>query len=364
MNIQQTIGIFSACLIFSACGQKPTPVRPERKDLTEMVFASGVLEADDQNNLTAQTDGYLIKLDFKEGDQVNAGQLLAVIDNSQNIINAQSAGALHNIARENTLPSAPALQQISANITAAKEKLRLDQLQANRYKRLMESNSVSKLEYENTQLTLATSQANLKALEDQYNTQLVAARQQEVTQRSMSEVNRVIREQNQIKAVISGQIYEKKKQLGDYVRKGDVIAVIANPQLIYARLNVDETNMAKVKVGEEAAIQLNTNKGRIYKGIVHEILPSFESTSQSFIVKAYFTDSLDFRITGTQLEANIIVGEKKNALVIPRSFLSYGNKVTIKGKGPVVIQTGIISNDWVEVTGGLTENEELVPEKK
>ncbi|RFM36929.1 efflux RND transporter periplasmic adaptor subunit [Chitinophaga silvisoli] len=364
MNIQQTIGILSACLIFSACGQKTAPVKPERKDLTEMVFASGVLEADDQNNLTAQTDGYLIKLDFKEGDQVNAGQLLAVIDNSQNIINAQSAGTLHNIARENTLPSAPALQQISANITAAKEKLRLDQLQADRYKRLMESNSVSKLEYENTQLTLATSQANLKALEDQYNTQLVAARQQEVTQRSMSEVNRVIKEQNQIKAVISGQIYEKKKQLGDYVRKGDVIAVIANPQLIYARLNVDETNMARVKVGEEAVIQLNTNKEHTYKGTVHEILPSFESASQSFIVKAYFTDSLDFRIIGTQLEANIIVGEKKNALVIPRSFLSYGNKVTIKGKGPVVIQTGIISNDWVEVKGGLTENDELVPEKK
>lgn len=364
MNIQQTIGILSACLIFSACGQKTAPVKPERKDLTEMVFASGVLEADDQNNLTAQTDGYLIKLDFKEGDQVNAGQLLAVIDNSQNIINAQSAGTLHNIARENTLPSAPALQQISANITAAKEKLRLDQLQADRYKRLMESNSVSKLEYENTQLTLATSQANLKALEDQYNTQLVAARQQEVTQRSMSEVNRVIKEQNQIKAVISGQIYEKKKQLGDYVRKGDVIAVIANPQLIYARLNVDETNMARVKVGEEAVIQLNTNKEYTYKGTVHEILPSFESASQSFIVKAYFTDSLDFRIIGTQLEANIIVGEKKNALVIPRSFLSYGNKVTIKGKGPVVIQTGIISNDWVEVKGGLTENDELVPEKK
>lgn len=364
MNIQQAIGILSACLIFSACGQKTNPVKPTHKDLTEMVFASGILEADDQNNLTAQTDGYLIKLDFKEGDLVTAGQLLAVIDNNQNIINAQSAGTLHSIARENTLPSAPALQQISANITAAKEKLRLDQLQADRYKRLMESNSVSKLEYENTQLTLATSQANLKALEDQYNTQLVAARQQEVTQRSMSEVNRVIREQNQIKAVISGQIYGKKKQLGDYVRKGDVIAVIANPHLIYARLNVDETNMARVKVGEEAAIQLNTNKGHIYKGTVHEILPSFESASQSFIVKAYFTDSLDFRITGTQLEANIIVGEKKNALVIPRSFLSYGNKVNIKGKGPTVIQTGIVSNDWVEVTGGLTENDELVPEKK
>lgn len=364
MNIQQSIGVAAACLLFSACGRQTAPVKPEHKDLTEMVFASGVLEADDKNNLTAQTDGYLVKLDFKEGDAVIAGQLLAVIDNSQNVINAQSAGALHNIARENTLPTAPALQQISANISAAREKLRLDQLQADRYRRLMESNSVSKLEYENAQLTLSTSQANLKALEDQYNSQLVIARQQEVSQRSMSEVNKVIREQNQIKAVISGQIYEKKKQLGDYVRKGDVIAVIANPQLIYARLNVDENNMASVKTGQIAMIQLNTNRNKVYKGTVHEILPSFESATQSFIVKAFFTDSLDFRIAGTQLEANIITGEKKNVLVIPRTYLSYGNKVNLKGKGPTVIQTGIVSNNWVEVTGGLTENDELVPDKK
>jgi RND family efflux transporter MFP subunit len=363
MNIQQSIGVAAACLLFS-CGQKTAPVRPAHKDLTEMVFASGVLEADDKNNLTAQTDGYLVKLDFKEGDPVVAGQLLAVIDNSQNVINAQSAGALHNIARENTLPTAPALQQISANISAAREKLRLDQLQADRYQRLMQSNSVSKLEYENVQLTLTTSKANLKALEDQYNSQLVIAKQQEVSQRSMSEVNKVIREQNQIKAVISGQIYEKKKQLGDYVRKGDVIAVIANPQLIYARLNVDETNMSSVKTGQVAMIQLNTNRNKVYKGTVHEILPSFESATQSFIVKAFFTDSLDFRIAGTQLEANIIKGEKKNVLVIPRTYLSYGNKVNLKGKGPTVIQTGIVSNNWVEVTGGLTENDELVADKK
>ena len=361
MRIYQAI---AGLLMLSACGNKTQPVTPVHKDLTEMVFASGVLEADDQNNLTAQTDGYLIKLDFKEGDLVSAGQLLAQIDNSQNIINARSAGALHAIARENTLPSAPALQQISANIASAKEKLRLDELQAQRYQRLMESNSVSKLEYENVQLTLTTSRANLKALQDQYNNQLVAAQQQEVSQRSMSEVNRVLREQNQIKAVISGRIYEKKKQLGDYVRKGDVIAVVANPSLIYARLNVDETNMARLHTGQEAIVQLNTHKGKPYKAMVHEILPPFESATQSFIVKAYFTDSLDFRITGTQLEANVIVGEKKQALVIPRSYLSYGSKVNVKGKGSVVVQTGIVSDEWVEVTGGLSTSDVLLPEKK
>ncbi len=180
----------------------------------------------------------------------------------------------------------------------------------------------------------------------------------------MSDVNRVVKAQNQVRVVATGRIYDKKKQLGDYVKKGDVIAVIGNPDLIYAGLNVDETNMAKLKTGQEVIVQLNTNKDRSYKAELHQILPLFDAASQSFQVKAYFTDSLDFRITGTQLQANVIIGQKKNALVIPRNYLGYGDKVTLKDKSIAVIKPGIISSDWVEVLGGLTQGDIIINELK
>ncbi len=354
------LSLFVALFFLASCGSKVPEITPQKKDLVEMVFASGALQADDQYNLMAQTDGYITSLNFNEGDMVKEGQLLATIDNNQNIINAQSARQLHAIAENNTLPSAPALKQIEANIAAAKEKLKLDQLQAERYKRLYESNSVARLEYENVQLTATNSQANLIALQQQYNNQKIAAEQQEIAQRSISNVNGVIKEQNQIRSIVAGRVYQRKKLLGDYVRKGDVIAVIGNPSLIYAQLNVDETNMAKLQVGQDVIIQLNTNKNKTYKATVHEILPSFDASTQSFIVKAWFTDSLDFRIAGTQLEANIITGEKKNALVIPRNYLGYGNKVMLKNKKTVVVKTGIVSNDWAEILDGITEKDELI----
>ncbi len=348
-----------------SCSRKSTETKPIRKDLTEMVFASGVLQADDQSNLTAQTDGYLRKLDFKEGDIIQAGKLLAVIDNSQNIINSASANELHSIAQENTLPTAPALQQITANIEAANAKYKLDQLQADRYKRLFENNSVSRVEYENAQLAATNSKASLDALQQQYDNQQIAAKQQEVTQRNISNINKVVSEQNQVRAITYGRIYEKRKQLGDYVRKGDIIAVIGNPNLIYAQLNVDETNMARLKTGQETIVQLNTNREKNYKATIHEILPSFDANSQSFLVKAYFTDSLDFKIIGTQLEANVIVGEKKNALVIPRDYLGYGNKVTLKKDRKIItVKTGIISTDWAEILNGLNENDVIILDNK
>ena len=51
-------------------------------------------------------------------------------------------------------------------------------------------------------------------------------------------------------------------------------------------------------------------------------------------------------------------------LLIPREYVGYGNKVNIKGKDEhVIIKTGIISSDYVEVLGGLTLNDILLPLK-
>ncbi len=356
--------LLSIVLIVSCSKPKPVEIKPQRKDLTELVFASGDLEADNQYNLTAQTSGNLVKLDLKEGDIVKPGQVVAVIDNSQSVVNTRGAEDLLVIAQKNNQSNAPVFQQIEANIAAAKTKLAQDQVQADRYKRLFDNASVSKIEYENAQLALSTSQTNLAALQEQYNNQKVIVNQQEVSQRTVVDASKVVQENNTVKAIVSGKVYQKKKQLGDYVRIGDVIAVVGNPNLIYAKLNVDENNMSKIKLNQEVAIQLNTNKEKTYKATVHEILPTFDVASQSFLVKAFFKDPLDFRVTGTQLEANILIGEKKNALVIPRIYLGYGNKVKLKDKGDTVIQPGFISSEWVEVTSGLNENDVLILDNK
>lgn len=349
-------------LLFAACKKgKIVETKPIRQDITETVFAPGILEPDDKYNLTAQTDGYLTKVTFKEGDLLKTNQIVAVIDNKSNLINSESAGKQVKIAEINTTTDAPALRQIEANIQLAREKVQQDELLFGRYQRLFEANSVPLVELENRRLTVVTSRANLTALKAQADALKQQAEQQLISQKNTAKVNAVNSENNTIKAIVGGKVYKKLKQTGDFVRRGDVIAIVGNANATFAKLNIDEASIAKVKLGQKAVIQLNTQKDKKYMGEVYEILPSFDDASQSFICKVRFTETLDFSIAGTQLETNIIIGEKKNVLLIPRSLLGYGNKVKLAGSDTLkTIKTGIISTQWVEITEGLSENDALV----
>lgn len=363
MKKMYLVSITIVVLTLFSCTNKTNETIPQRKDISELVFASGMLQADNQYNLTAQTDGYLVQVNFDEGTIVNKGKILAVIDNDQNIINAENAGQLRKVANENVNASAPALLEIQAKIDAATAKLEQDTRQLERFQRLHESNSISTTEYEIALLNLTNSRSNLTALKKQYDNQQVNARQQQIIQRNASEIGNLLREQNKLRALNAGKVYIKKKQLGDYVRKGDVVAVIASTMVIYANLNVDETGMAKIKVGQKVAIKLNTNKDAVYEATIRQILPAFDDLSRSFIVKAYFDKIPKFNIIGTQLEANIFIGTKKNALVIPMEYLRYGNKVWIKEKEELVtVKPGIISSEWVEILGGLEVGQTIVKE--
>lgn len=94
--------IVAGLILLNSCGKNAETTKPVRKNITETVFASGVLVPENQYNLTAQSDGYLISLTFEEGDIVKTGDLLAVIDNKTYDINSHGANLLLNIARTNT----------------------------------------------------------------------------------------------------------------------------------------------------------------------------------------------------------------------------------------------------------------------
>ncbi len=350
-------------LTLFSCGQSEE-IKPVKQDIKELVFASGQLEWDNSYNLTAQTDGVIQNINFEVGNGVNKGQVLAVIDNPINEINANVAEEQLVISNQNVSVNAPALMQMEQNIQFAESKYLQDKKNAERYERLNQSNIGSKVEYENAQLAAKNSLSNWNALKKQYAVLLQQAKQQQITTKGQLKNNQVLKNYNSIIATESGTVIKKFKNNGDYVKKGEVIATIGDQKRVEAVLNVDENSIGKVQLGQIVYVKLNTNKGKVYNGKVTEILSAFDTQSQSFICKVTFDEVITNALFGTQLEANVFVGEKKNALLIPRNYVGFGNKVNVKGKDQnVIIKTGIISSEYVEVLEGVTKDDVLLPLK-
>ena len=346
-----------------SCGTKEEG-KPVVQDIKELVFASGELEWDNSYNLTAQTDGILINATFDVGNKVTENQIIASIDNKTNENNTASAKDLVVISKENLTENAPALQQLQQNIKFAESKYQQDKTQAERYKRLYNSQSIAKVEYENIQLAAENSLSQLNALKKQYQQVLQQSKQNYINTENQLKNNQVVLGYNKLVVPQKGTIIKKLKFSGDYVKKGDVIAVIADENKVEGVLNVDENSIGKVKIGQTVFVQLNTNKNEVYNAKVSEILAAFDEQTQSFICKVIFDKPLNTSLYGTQLEANILVGEKKNALLIPRNFLGFGNKVMVKGKDEaIIVKTGIVSTEYVEILDGITKEDVLLPLK-
>jgi multidrug efflux pump subunit AcrA (membrane-fusion protein) len=363
MKYKFIVILILSVLLFSCSGEKGT--KPIVQDIKELVFASGTLEWKNSYNLTAQTDGVLTNVDFEIGDVVATGKILAKIENNTNLINSQTAKEQLSINLENMSSNSPALQQVQQNITFATAKYNQDKLQAERYERLYQSQSVAKAEYENYKLAAENSLTNLNVLKKNYAQLQQQAKQSYIATKGQLENSKVTQQFNRMIVPQNGTVIEKLRNNGDFVKKGDVIATIADAKLIQAVLNVDETSIGKIEIGQPTFIKLNTDDSKVYKGKISEILAAFDQKSQSFICRAVFDEPINLTFYGTQLEANIFIKEKKNALLIPRNLMDFGNKVNVKGKKEeVIVKTGIISSEYVEILAGLTKDDVILPLKR
>jgi multidrug efflux pump subunit AcrA (membrane-fusion protein) len=112
-------------------------------------------------------------------------------------------------------------------------------------------------------------------------------------------------------------------------------------------------------VGQKTRISLNTNKNNPVDAVVSKIYPAFDIAEQSFILEASFVADDQRIFANTQLQANIIIDERENALVIPAEYLRDDNTVILADNSEVTVDIGLKSSHWVEILGGIDETQLL-----
>jgi len=348
----------AALFVFAGCSNQKQ-ISPVRKDIIDVVFASGNIETSSQYNVTSQSEGYLVQSFIEEGDSVKRGKTLFHIYDETQKAQLESSIASFNYAVYNTNPNSEILQQLNAQRQQAKHKLANDSLDFNRYSNLIKTKAVSQVEYERVKLNYENSKQTIIALDNQIqdlkknlNLEMVKARTNLVAQQNTNSFYTPTSE-------VEGVVLQILKEKGELVKKGETIAEIGSGKFI-AKLFVSEEDINSIKIGQDVYIELNTEKNKSYKAKITKVFPAFDTKEQSFLVEAEFTELTSTLKSGTQLQANIVIGQKQNALVIPSSFVMYGDYVIVKGKDEKTkIKAGIRTPEWTEVIGGIDENSVL-----
>lgn len=361
-TIRMTILASATAAVMLSCAE-PNTQTPQTKSVTEAVYASGYLEALDQAVIRSQVEGVLLESFVNEGERVRKGQLLFTLSGVALDSRLQSARTAYEIAQRNASDSSPVLEEARKGVAIAREQFVADSLTWLRQSRLYEQKAASISQYENakkayesSRQSLERSIVQLKGKQDQVIRDLDASRKDLRTVQDELDFF-------QVKSDRDGIFYESPFSPGELIKKGDILAVIGSDRGYLGSLKIDEKDISRVSLGQEVLLEMDAFPDKTFQATVSKIYSRIDPVDQMLRVDAELSDSLPASLTGLALEANILIREKSEALVIPGNLLLPGDSVLVFQEGKeqkIKVLTGIRTLSEVEVLEGLSAESNLI----
>ena len=180
-----------------------------------------------------------------------------------------------------------------------------------------------------------------------------------------------------ITAPISGTIIEKDAKVGDAVKAGDTLCIVYDLSYLEMGINVDELQISSITVGQKVQITADAVPDKTYVGTVTRV--SMKGTSDGGTTTYPVTiriDDTDGLRPGMNANAEIVVAEAKNALVVPNAAVMRGSYVLVTKDSPsaanadttmeapegfvyVPVKTGVSDDDYTQIVSGIQEGDTI-----
>ena len=347
--------ILSFSVLLLSCSEGQEKVLPKEAVITESVYSSITVQPDSLYQVYAAVNGILEKNFLEEGDLIKKGDKLLQVINTAPKINEENARLSFELAEKNLTGNTAVLRSLEEEMNAAKLQVSNDSLNFFRQKNLWEQQIGSKVEFDRKKLNYKLSQNVLTQLQNNYistrnNLQTQAKQAKNNYNSSMVNSKDFIIESN-----IDGKVFALYKNPGETVNTLEPLALVGSASVFIIEMLVDEVDIVKIRAGQKAVVTLDAYNERIFTAKVSKIYPKKDERNQTFTIEAIFDNPPDILYPGLAGEANIIVAQKKQTLVIPRPFLLDGNKVKTDN-GMTEIKIGLRNMDSVEVISGLSSD--------
>jgi HlyD family secretion protein len=350
---------FLALAISIGCSGDSEKIKPQLREITESVYASGIIKAGNQYEVFATTSGVLKDILVTEGDSVAAGDPLFIIDNKVSSLSAENARLVMEQSADKTTSNSNLLREIEGRLKLASDKLKNDSLLFIRQQSLWNQQVGSKIDLEKRELAYRAATTDYQSILNQYQ-QLKKDLQKGFQQSQNSyEILKKQQEDFTIKSLFDGIIFSINKEKGELVTAVSPIAVIGQAGNYTIELQVDEYDIVKVKTGQRVFLSLDSYRGQVFEAVISMIAPIMNTRTRTFTVYGAFTTKPATLYPNLTVEANILVARKKDALVIPASYLLSDGKVLTAPKETTAVTVGISNAEWVEITGGLNATQDI-----
>lgn len=345
--------LFGTCCLVAACSPERESTRPTVGPIVDAVYASGFVRSHDQYMASAVVSGVLAKRYVEVGDTVKVGDPLFRIDDRSSDLLTRNAESVYELARGNAASNSPIVKERTLAVQLAKERLENDSLLYVRQRSLWEQKVGAQVEYEQRELafrTARTAYANARAALDDTRNQV--RNNLDVARNNLLN-NQAMKDDHLVRSLIDGRVYELLIEPGELVTPQQPLAVLGSTNDFEMELQVDEFDIARVRVGQIVHITLDSYRGQVFQGQVTRVDPLMDQRSRSFTVKAAFTNSPATLYPNLTVEANIVVAAKDRALTIPTEYLVDGSYVLV-GKGERrAVELGLRDLQRVELTAGI-----------
>jgi RND family efflux transporter MFP subunit len=319
------------------------------------VMGTGTLEARLKSTISPKIAGRIEQILVDQGDRIKAGQLLFSLDDAE--LQQQV-----EIAQAALSSSQAALRRLEADQVQAAAVLEQAEKNHLRRKRLQAQQAVSTEDYDKATEALdiakaGTARAEAALLEGQK--QLVAA------EKTLA-YHEARRADTRILAPFDGLIVKRHRDPGDIVVPGSpTLALIATDE-IWITAWVDETEMARLRVGQPARVIFRSEPDRHYQGQVARLGREADRETREFVVDVRLLKLPQNWAVGQRAEVYVETERKTSAVLVPAMAIQWRNDtpgIYCKENDRArwrVLKLGIQSGDMVEVAQGLQPDDIVV----
>ncbi len=301
-------------------------------------FGTGTVEARVYVEVGSKITGRVVKLLHDQGDVVEQGELLAVLENDdlrqqrdQAAFTRQKALESVRFAEANLARARAGLAARQATVAKTVANAELARVTLDRFKRLHDRELVARqdLDVRSTELRAAeadvlNARAEIAALEAEVHSREVAVsmaeREVAATGAALGATEARLRDAS-IVAPFSGLVLSREVEPGTVIVPGVPAFKIIDPSTVWVRINLDESLLGTVRLGQSANVTLRSRPGRTFRGEVVRIREESDRVAEELAVEIRLVEAPPRLRVGEQADATIITRAVTHAMIVPATAL-------------------------------------------